>query len=81
MGKLYMKGLSNMEIISKVIRIELDCDIFYDEISSDLTEWWTDYDDLLDRPFTYDFLRKYYTEELKALKNKEIDYIALSCDL
>ena len=35
-----MKGLNNMETISKVIRIELDCDIFYNEISSDLTEWW-----------------------------------------
>ena len=70
-----------MDEYDKVIRIELDCDIFYDEISSDLTEWWTDYDSLLDMPTIYKRLNIYHSEELKALKNKEIDYIALSCDL
>lgn len=65
----------------KVIRIEIDVELFYDEISSDLTEWWIDYDDLLERPLTLAYIKEYYEEELEALKNKEIDYIALSCDL
>ena len=65
----------------KVIRIELDSELFYNEISSDLTEWWIDYDDLLERPLTLAYIKEYYEEELEALKNNEIDYIALSCDL
>lgn len=65
----------------KVIRIALDIELFYDEISSDLTEWWADYEGLLDMPTIYKHLNIYHSEELKALKNKEIDYIALSCDL
>lgn len=65
----------------KVIRIDIDTELFYDEISSDLTEWWIDYDDLLERPLTLTYIKKYYEEELEALKNNEIDYIALSCDL
>lgn len=70
-----------MVAYDKVIRISLDSELFYDEISSDLTEWWIDYDDLLERPLTLAYIKKYYEEELEALKNKEIDYIALSCDL
>lgn len=65
----------------KVIRIALDSELFYDEISSDLTEWWTDYEDLKERPSAYKFLLTTYPKELEALKNKEIDYIALSSDL
>lgn len=65
----------------KVIRIGLDSEIFYNEVSSDLTEWWTDYNDLIDMPSIYKLLSIYHSEELKALKNKDIDYIALSCDL
>ena len=70
-----------MVAYDKVIRIALDSELFYDEISSDLTEWWTDYEGLLDMPTIYKRLNIYHSEELKALKNKEIDYIALSCDL
>lgn len=81
MGKLYMKGLSNMISYDKVIRIEVDVELYQDEISYDTTECWTNYDDLLYRPLTLAFIKEYYKEELEALKNKEIDYIALSCDL
>lgn len=65
----------------KVVRIGLDSELFYDEISSDLTEWWTDYEDLKERPSVYKFLLTTYPKELEALKNNEIDYIALSSDL
>lgn len=68
-------------IVSKVVRVELDSNIYYDEISSDLTEWWANYEDLLDRPLTYNFLKSFYPKELKVLKNKEIDYISLACNL
>lgn len=65
----------------KVIRIELDSELFYDEISSVLTEWWADYEGLQERPSAYKFLLTTYPKELEALKNNEIDYIALSSDL
>ena len=70
-----------MEIISRVIRIEIPVINFQDEISVDVTEWWTTYEDLEERPQVLRYLQMYYMEELKALKNNEIDYIALSCDL
>lgn len=81
MVKQFIRGLINMEIISRVIRIEIPVINFQDEISADVTEWWTTYEDLEERPQVLRYLQMYYMEELKALKNKEIDYIALSCDL
>lgn len=65
----------------KVIRIELDCEIFCDEISREVTEWWVDYEGLEELPQTLNYLQMFHKEELKALENKDIDYIALSCDL
>lgn len=65
----------------KVVRIALDSELFYEEISTDVTEWWADYEGLQERPSAYKFLLTYYPKELEALKNNEIDYIALSSDL
>ena len=65
----------------KVIRIVLDSEMFYARVSPNLNELWTDYNDLLDMPRIYHFLNIYFSKELEALKNKEIDYIALSSDL
>ena len=66
----------------KVIRIGLDSEIFYDNVSQNVTEYWANYEGLLeDMPSIYKLLNIYHSEELKALKNKDIDYIALSCDL
>lgn len=64
----------------KVIRIALDAELFYDEISSDLTELWVDYKDLKEQSGAYKFLLTTYPKELDALKNKYIDYIVLSND-
>lgn len=66
----------------KVVRIGLDSEIFYDNVSQNVTEYWVNYEGLLeDIPSIYKLLNIYHPEELKALKNKEIDYIALSSDL
>lgn len=65
----------------KVIRIALDSELFYNEISSDSTELWFDYEDLKEQSGAYKFLLTYYPKELDALKDKEIDFIALSNDL
>lgn len=81
MVRLYMKRLSNMIIYDKVIRIGLNSEMFYDNVSRDFTERWVNYDDILDMPPIYKLLNIYHSEELKALKNNEIDYIALSSDL
>ena len=64
----------------KVIRIALDAELFYDEISSDSTELWLDYEDLKKKPGAYKFLLTTYPKELDALKDKYIDYIVLSND-
>lgn len=64
----------------KVIRIALDAELFYDEISSDLTELWVDYENLKEHEGAYKFLLTTYPKELEALKNKYIDYIVLSND-
>ena len=66
----------------KVIRIGLDSEIFYDNVSRNVTEYWANYEGLLeDMPSIYKLVNIYHSGELKALKNKEIDYIALSRDL
>ena len=65
----------------KVVRIALDSELFYDNVSQNVTEYWVDYEGLLDMPRIYGLLNIYHSEELKALKNKEIDFIALSSDL
>lgn len=65
----------------KVIRIEIPAINFQDEISDVVTEWWVNYEGLEELPQTLNYLQMFYKEELKALKDKEIDYIALSSDL
>ena len=65
----------------KVIRIEIPTINFQDEISDVVTEWWVDYEGLEELPQTLNYLQMFYKEEVKALENKDIDYIALSSDL
>lgn len=64
----------------KVIRIALDSELFYEEISTDVTTLLVDYEDLKERPDAYKFLLTCYPKELEALKDKEIDFIVLSND-
>lgn len=64
----------------KVIRIALDAELFHDEISSDSTELWVDYEGLKEQQGAYKFLLTCYPKELEALKSKYIDYIVLSND-
>ena len=49
--------------------------------STDVTELWANYEDLKEQPSAYKFLLTCYPKELEALENKDIDYIALSCEL
>ena len=49
--------------IDKVIRIEIPAVNFEDVFSMDLTEWWTDYNDLQERKQTLKYIQKYYKEE------------------
>ena len=65
----------------KVIRIEIPTINFRDEISDVVTEWWIDYEGLEELPQTLNYLQMFYKEEVKALESKDIDYIALSCEL
>lgn len=67
--------------IDKVIRIEIPAVNFQDEISVDVSEWWTIYEDLEERPQTLKYLEMFYKEELQALKDGDIDYISLYYDI
>jgi hypothetical protein len=67
--------------IDKVIRIEIPAVNFQDEISADVSEWWTIYEDLEERPQTLKYLQMFYKEELQALKDGDIDYISLYYDI
>lgn len=39
------------------------------------------YEELEELPQTLDYLQMFYKEAVKALENKDIDYIALCCNL
>ena len=65
----------------KVIRIEIPTINFRDEISDVVTEWWVDCEGLEELPQTLNYLQMFYKEEVNALENKDIDYIALNCEL
>lgn len=67
--------------IDKVIRIEIPAVNFQDEISVDVSEWWTNYEDLEERPQTLKYLQMFYKDELQALKDGDIDYISLYYDI
>lgn len=65
----------------KVIRIEIPTINFQDEISEVVTEWWVDYEELEELPQILNYLQTFFKEAVKALENKDIDYIALCCNL
>lgn len=65
----------------KVIRIEIPTINFQNEISDVVTEWWVDYEELEELPQILNYLQTFFKEATKALENKDIDCIALCCNL
>lgn len=64
----------------KVALAEIDSELFFDEISMDTKSWSFDYDDLAENTKVFEYVKEYYPKELKALKNKEIDYLEIYSD-
>ena len=64
----------------KVALAEIDSELFFDEISMDTKSWSYDYEDLEQNTKVFEYIKKYYPNELQALKNKEIDYIEVYYD-
>lgn len=67
--------------IDRVIRLEIDAELFSEEISADYTEWWFDYCDLKDNKVIFNEIKKYYSAELRALKEGEADFISVYADI
>lgn len=65
---------------SKVATVEIDSELFFDEISMDTKSWSFDYYDLEQNTEVFKYVQEYYPQELKALKNKEIDYLEVYSD-
>lgn len=64
----------------KVTLAEIDSELFYNEVSMDTKSWSYDYDDLEQNTKVFEYVKKFYPNELQALKNGEIDYIEVYTD-
>lgn len=67
--------------IEKVIRIEMDAEMFNEEISADYTEWWFGYEDLKENKPVYVYILKWYPQAIELLKNGDANYISVYADL
>ncbi len=71
-----------MATVHKTVSIEIDAEIFFDEISDSHTSWSFDKFDLNeeDYPRTYEYLRKYESGSLEMLQKGEIDFLEVYRD-
>jgi hypothetical protein len=63
-----------------VAMAEIDSELFFDNISMDTKSWNYDYYDLKNNEEVFEYIKEYYPQELKALKNGEIDYLEVYSD-
>ena len=66
--------------VNKVTSVEIDSELFFDEISTDVTSWNFDKDDIEDYPEVVEYLEKNEPQALEALRNGEIDYLEVYRD-
>ena len=69
-----------MQQVDKVIRIPMNSSDFYLTISNDLSEWWFDYDDLIENDEVLNFVNNYDVDIIEQLKNGNADYLAIYSD-
>lgn len=65
---------------SLVEQVEIDSELFYDEISDTLTSWSFDKYDIEDYPKVLEYLKDYYPQELQTLYDGKIDYLEVYRD-
>lgn len=71
---------SNPVHVDKTTLAEIDSELFFNHVSMDTKSWSYDYDDLKANKPVFEYVEKYYPNELKALKDGTIDYLEVYCD-
>ena len=67
-------------MIEKVIRLDIDTELYFNEINNDFSEWRFGYSDLVESKKIFKYLNKHYPEAVKLLKDGEADYISVYPD-
>ena len=71
---------SNPVHVDKTALAEIDSELFFNHVSMDTKSWSYDYDDLEENKPVFEYIKEYYPNELKALKDGTIDYLEVYCD-
>lgn len=66
---------------NKTVSIEIDSEVFCDEIDYEHSSWSIDKDDIDDYPQIKDYLQQFEADTLEALMNGKIDYIEVYRDV
>ena len=67
-------------VINRDVLCEIDGELFFNEISMDTKSWSFDYDDLEQNTKIFEYVKKYYPQELQALKDGRTDYLTVYYD-
>ena len=67
--------------VDKTIQIEIDSDLFFNEVSMDCTSWSYDLYDLEQNEPVYNYIKENHEAELQALKDGKADYIEVYRDV
>ena len=80
-GKAYLEEENTPSFVDKVIQIEIDGDLFFNEVSMDVTSWSFDLYDLEQNKPVYEYIKENHAEELKALEDGKAKYIEVYRDV
>ena len=64
----------------KETSVEIDSELFFNEVSMDTKSWSYDLGDLEGNKPVYDYVAENYPDELQMLKDGKIDYLEVYCD-
>ena len=67
-------------IISKITSIEIDSELFFNNVSDIATSWMFNLYDLEDHEPIYNYIKETEPEIITALENKQIDYVEVYRD-
>lgn len=90
LDNLYETGIQDVDVredngsnpvhVDKTTIAEIDSELFFNHVSMDTKSWSYDYSDLEENKPVFEYIKKYYPNELKALKDGTIDYLEVYCD-
>ena len=66
--------------VSRDIQVEIDAELFFNNISMDRKSWSFDYDDLAENTKVFEYIKEEYPNELEALKEGRADYLTVWYD-